>query len=105
MDDGVDPVLSDQFGDARLISSVANQERRARRHRPIETGREIVEHHHPLASVDERMDHVAADIAGTAGDQDCHAVGPPNPTPMQKPFRILVFAPMASRRAPGTTKA
>jgi hypothetical protein len=72
MDDGVDPVLSDQFGDARLISSVANQERRARRHRPIEAGREIVEHHHPLASVDERMDHVAADIAGTARDQDRH---------------------------------
>jgi hypothetical protein len=24
MDDGVDPVLSDQFGDARLISSVAD---------------------------------------------------------------------------------
>ena len=71
----------------------------------IEAGREIVEHHHPLASIDERMDHVAADIAGTAGDQDRHAVGPPNPTPMQNPLRILVFAPMASRRAPGTTKA
>jgi hypothetical protein len=41
MDDGVDPVLCDQFGDARLISSVADQKRRARRHRPIEAGREI----------------------------------------------------------------
>ena len=43
MDDGIDPVLRDQFGDARLISGVADQERRTRRHRPIEAGREIVE--------------------------------------------------------------
>ena len=80
MDDGVDPVLCYQFGDARLISSVADQERCPRCHRPIEAGREIVEHHHPLASVDERVNHVAADITGTASDQDRHAVGPPNPT-------------------------
>ena len=46
----------------------------APRQRPIETGGEIVEHHHPLASIDERMNPVAADIAGAASDQDRHAV-------------------------------
>ena len=40
-------------------------------------GREIVEHHHALAGIDERMHHVAADIAGAAGDQDRHVLGPP----------------------------
>ena len=43
--------------------------------RPVEAGREIVEHDDPLAGVEQRMDHVAADIAGAAGDQDRHALG------------------------------
>ena len=70
-------VLRNQFGDARLVPGVADHERRARCHRPIEAGREIIEHHHPLAGVDECMNHVAADIAGAARDQDRHAIGLP----------------------------
>ena len=80
MDDGVDAVLGDQRGDARAISDVADDQRRALRHRPFEAGREIVEHQHALAGIDERENHVASDIAGAAGDQDRHAVGPPKPS-------------------------
>jgi hypothetical protein len=76
MDNGVDPVLRDQRSHARLISDVTDDERGALRDRPIETGREVVEHHDALAGIDERMNHVASDIAGAAGDQDRHAGGP-----------------------------
>ena len=73
MDDGVDPVLRDQRAHARLISGIADHERRTRRHRPIEAGGEIVEHHHALAGIDQRVNHVASDIAGAAGHQGRHA--------------------------------
>src|SRR6516162_2167799 len=76
MDDGVDSMFCNQRGHARLVASVTNYERRIPSHRPVEAGGEIVEHHRPLADVDERMNHVAADIAGAASDQDRHAAGP-----------------------------
>ncbi len=72
MDDGVDPVLRDRLRDQRLIADIADDKWHARRHRPVEAGREIVEHDHTLAGVEQRVDHVAADIAGAAGDQDRH---------------------------------
>jgi hypothetical protein len=40
-----------------------------------ETGRKIVEHHDTLAGIEERVNHVASDISGAAGDQDRHARG------------------------------
>ena len=73
MNDGVDAMLRHQRRHRRLIPSVANHEGHARRHRPIEAGREIVEHHHALAGIGQRMHHVASDIAGAAGYQDRHA--------------------------------
>jgi hypothetical protein len=75
---GVDPVLRDQRGHARSISDVTDDERGTLRDRPIETGREVVEHHDALAGIDERMDHVASDIAGAAGNQDAHATAHSN---------------------------
>jgi hypothetical protein len=69
-------VLHDQRSHARLISDVTDDERGALRDRPIETGREVVEHNDALAGIDERMNHVASDIAGAAGDQERHARGP-----------------------------
>jgi hypothetical protein len=66
MDDGVDLVLCNQPRYLRLVPAVTDDEHGAPRQRPIETGGDIVEHHHPLASIDERMNHVAADIAGAA---------------------------------------
>ena len=66
MDDGVDPVLRDQRRDARSISSFTDNKPHTLRNRPIEAGGEIVEHHHALAGIDERVNHVASDIAGAA---------------------------------------
>jgi hypothetical protein len=76
MDYDVDQVLRDQCGHARLVSSFTDNKGCARRHRPIEAGREIVEDHYALAGIDKRVNHVASDIAGTPGDQDRHAIGP-----------------------------
>ncbi len=58
--------------DQRLIAGLADDERHAFGHRPVEAGREVVEHDHALAGIDQRVHHVAADIAGAAGDQDRH---------------------------------
>ena len=42
------------------------------RHQEAKAGRQIVEHDHRLAGVDQLVHHVAADIAGPARDQDRH---------------------------------
>ena len=73
MDDRLDAVLLDQRGDQRLVAGLALDQQRFRRHRPVEAGRQIVEHDHALAGRDQRVDHVAADVAGAARDQDRHA--------------------------------
>src|SRR6516164_6325528 len=78
MDNSVNPMLRDQRGYAQLIADVTDDERRALRYCPIETGREVVEHHDALACIDERVNHVASDIAGPAGDQDRHAMARSN---------------------------
>ena len=70
-------MLCDQCCDLRLISGIADRKRRAWRHHPIEAGCEIVERHNALSSIEERVNHLAAEIAGAAGDEDCHAVGYP----------------------------
>ena len=56
-----------------LVAEVALDQRRLRRDRPGEAGRQVVEDDDPLAGIDQLPDHVAADIAGAAGDQDAHA--------------------------------
>jgi hypothetical protein len=50
----------------RLMSAVADHERRAWRHCPVEAGSD---HHHPLAGIDQGINHMATDIACAAGDQ------------------------------------
>src|SRR5262249_60079559 len=60
----------------RPISDFTQDERGALAYRPIKPGREVVEHHAALAGTDERMTHVASDIAATAGNQDRHAGDP-----------------------------
>ena len=51
-----------------LVPGLADHEGDARGDRPVESGRKIVEHDDALARRDERVDHVAADVAGAAGD-------------------------------------
>jgi hypothetical protein len=75
MDDGLDAMLRDQARYERLIPNIAYEQGSFLRQRPVETGAEIIEHHDALAAIDERVNHVASDIAGAASDQDSHARG------------------------------
>ena len=54
------------------VADIADDELGLARHRPVEAGRQIVEHDDALAAIDELQDHVAADIAAAAGDQNAH---------------------------------
>ena len=58
--------------DQVCVADVADDELCRRRHRPAESGRQIVEHHDLLAGVEQLKNHVAADIAGAASDQYAH---------------------------------
>jgi hypothetical protein len=59
------------------VSDIANDKRRLRRDGPTIPGRQVVEYDDFLPATDEFKDHVAADIAGAAGDEDCHGFGRP----------------------------
>jgi hypothetical protein len=54
--------------------------------RPLKSGRKIVEHDDALAGREERVEHVAADVAGAAGDQNRHLCCP-----------LLVVCPIPTR--------
>ena len=73
MGNRVDRMLLDQTRDKAGVAGVADDELCARGHGPCEAGRKIVENHDQFASVDEAQRHMAADIAGAAGDQYAHA--------------------------------
>ena len=74
MDDGGDAVLLDGLGHQRPVAGRAGDKGHRARDQESEAGRQIVEHDHALAGVDKFVHHVAADIAGAAGHQDCHAL-------------------------------
>ena len=57
------------------VPGIAHDQRDRLRDRPAKAGGEVVDHDHALARIDERVDHVAADIAGAAGDEDGHGSG------------------------------
>ena len=72
VNDCLDPMLTDQAGDQRLIASVADDKRGLFGHGPAKAGRQIVENDNALAGIDKLQNHVTADVAGTAGNQDRH---------------------------------
>ena len=76
MNDRFDAVLANEARDQRLVAGIADNQRCALGHGPLEPGGEIVEHHDALAGIEEFEHHVAADIAGSASDQDRHARSP-----------------------------
>ena len=74
----VDLVLGDQRGDQRLVAGVADDQRHAfgiAQSKPVERLSSTTT---ALAGVGQRVHHVAADIAGAAGHQNCHV---PRPVP------------------------
>ena len=68
MDNGVDSVRCDERAHARLVSGIADDERRARRHRPVEARGQIIEHDDLVSDLEEGVNHVAANVAGAAGN-------------------------------------
>ena len=76
MDNRVNPMLGNQCSHKLRIAGVTYDKQGGVGYRPIEAGRKIVEHHHTLAGIEERVNHVAPDISGAAGDQDRHAGAP-----------------------------
>ena len=67
--DGIDLVLSQHAVHQLAVADVADDQRRIA-HRLAKAGVEIVEHHHALAARLQLQQHMAADVAGAAGDQD-----------------------------------
>ena len=72
MDDRFDAVLLDDGRDQGLVAGLADHQRHAAGDRPVEAGGQIVEHDRALACRDQRVDHMASDVARAAGDQDRH---------------------------------
>ena len=67
------PCSAIRLGDQRLVAEIAlRRSVTLGGNRVAKPGREIVEHHDRLAGVEQRQHHVAADIAGAAGDQNRH---------------------------------
>ena len=75
MNDRFDLVPLHDAAHQLAVAGLAVDQWHVLRDRPAKAGREIVDHHHPLAGIDQRVDHVAADITGTAGDEDGHCNG------------------------------
>ena len=71
MNDLRDAVLFDRPRDRLVVADVAQDEGGAVRHAPRYAVGHVVEHDEILAQLLELEAHVAADIAGAAGDQDC----------------------------------
>jgi hypothetical protein len=71
MDHGADLFGREQRFDPRLVADVGLDKARAR-HCVAVPGRQIVQHYHAVAALEEQLHHVRADVAGAAGDQDVH---------------------------------
>jgi hypothetical protein len=68
----IDAEFANNAIDESLITSFADNKRHACSHSPLASGGKVIENHDALASIDQLMHHVAADIASSAGDQDRH---------------------------------
>ncbi len=74
MYDRGDRIVVQQTANEELVADLALVEMRAIGHQAPHSRREIVQHNHIEAALKRSEDHVAADIAGTAGDQNGHDV-------------------------------
>ena len=60
----------ERLADQRIVIDRSFDEIGAGIDRPAKAGREIVEHHHRIAGIEQREHGVAADIAGAAGHEN-----------------------------------
>ncbi len=71
---GIDAAGLDDRRHQAWVAGLTDEQRHPGGERLAEAGRQVVQHHHLLAGIDERVHHVTADIAGAAGHQDGHWV-------------------------------
>ena len=76
MHDRVDLATLHQPVQKHTVTNVADHEIRSTRNSPVEAGGEVVENDNPHAMVQELKDHMAADVAGTAGYENAHTLNP-----------------------------
>jgi hypothetical protein len=69
MHDGVDGVLAQNVGNERFVGHVAYDEMRASYGLP-KAGRKVIEYDNGFATFGELQNSMAANVAGTAGDED-----------------------------------
>ena len=72
MDDRLHAVFAHDAADELLIADVADDEGGVGRHRPAKAGRQVVEDDDALATIEELENHMAADVTGSAGNEDGH---------------------------------
>ena len=83
MDDAVDAMRGDDIGDQALVGGIADEQRDTFRDEGRKTGREIVNDDDAFAGIDQRVNRMASNIAGTAGDEHGHDIFPRRlPLPM-----------------------
>ena len=73
MEDRLDRVLAQDALDEVTIAHVTDDQLCIRRNRLAVAAQEVVEHDDLVAGLEQALGRGAADIAGTAGDQDSHS--------------------------------
>ncbi len=103
MHDRADLVFGEGSGQQLAISDIAHDQRGIA-DRLAKPGRQIVQHHDPLAAVAQLQDHVAADIARATRDQhgilDAHRLSRPK-SKVRTPLMITVPPRLAVTDSPG----
>ena len=74
VDDCRDPVLGDDRGHESLVSGVAENERHSVGNDPVKASGKVVEDNGALTGIGQLINHVASDVASTAGNEDRHAL-------------------------------
>ncbi len=74
-----------------LVAHVADNEGGALRDRPGETRGKVVEDNHRLTGAQQLQCHVAADVSGSAGDENAH--------------RVILFAQVSQSQGPGPLRS
>ena len=71
------PCCRDELFDQRGIGYIAFDEGGPLAHLGAHASRKIVQHDDVVAAIQQRIDSVAADIAGASGNQNRHLADPP----------------------------
>jgi hypothetical protein len=76
MENGLDPVLAEDALEPVLVREAADDEPRSADHRVAVPGLQVVVDRDVMAGVDERLHARRAHVAGTADDENAHALNP-----------------------------